>query len=122
MHWESNLNKEQRTYVVNQVRTHAKWLLENAALVKPIDQSESDVAYALVAAGFEILERPINQVTMPASEEQLANRAEFEVYVAAINDLLATTTEAVFAADDSVNPADVLNNFMTQAAAIKLGA
>lgn len=115
------MNKEQRTYVVNQIRAHAKWLLENAVLVKPIEPSETDVAYALGAAGFNILERPISQVTIAPTEEHLANRADFEKYVAEINDMLDQTTQAVFAADDKANPADILNTFMSAAAKIELG-
>lgn len=115
------MNKEQRTYVVQQVRAHAKWLLENAALVKPIEPSESDVAYALVDAGFEVVGRPITEVALPPTEQHKANLAEFEAYMNKMNELVAAVTVDVLDNAKDGDPAYILNTFITDAAKIPFG-
>lgn len=115
------MTKEQRTYVVQQIRAHAQWLIDNAVLVHPIQPSESDVAYALGDAGFTLLERPIYQVTLPANETHVANKVVVDAYSAAVNALLSTyTTDILNSSTD--NPATVLNRFIADASQIQLGA
>jgi hypothetical protein len=115
------MNKEQRTHVVGQIRSHAKWLLDNALLIHPIKPNEQEVAYALDNAGFTLLERPVYQVTLPPTEVHTANEIILNAYATAINALVGQYTDDILNASQD-NPATILNRFISDSAQITLGA
>lgn len=113
------LNKDQQSYLVQQLRTHAQWTIGNAALAIPTAFTEVEVAQALDAAGFVILQRPVTDVALRPTEEMQENQVRLEAYSKAINDLLGSYIDRILKGQED-NPNAVINTFVIEVAAVRL--
>lgn len=113
------MNQDQKSYLIRQIREHANWQLNNTKLTIPMNWTETEIAHALNDRGFIIDQRPITDVSLPPTEDMLANQERYNEYLLKVNALTGGYVDAIIAGSKD-NPSSVLNEYIRDLAAVEI--